>query len=186
VIVTPRSATVADLGVSPSPPRSSGVHVSTLIKAICAQLEPERFGGEMDWNKIELGFSVERAIERAWAERRIDVVRLGEIEKDGIAGSPDGLSVEAGELVIEEIKCTWMSNRDCPEGKKFWHWLAQIKAYCYLADTLRARLHVLFVNGDYAQHREPTYCSWDLHFHQGELDENWMMLRNQKRALDGE
>jgi len=184
VIVTQRAVTVADLGVEPGPPRSAGLHVSSLIKAICFKLEPERFGGEItDWTRIELGFTVEKVIERAWSERRTDVFRPGEIAKDGISGSPDALSFDDDGPVVEEIKCTWMSSRGCPEDRKFWHWLVQIKAYCHLTEATRARLHVVFVNGDYAQHREPTYLCWDLQFSPGEIAENWMMLLNQKRDL---
>ena len=106
-----------------------------LIKAICHALEPERFGGEMDWNRIELGFTIEKVIEAAWAARRVEIIRPGEIEKDGISGSPDGLSFDDAGPVVEEIKCTWMSLRDCPEGKKFWHWIVQMKAYCYLTES---------------------------------------------------
>jgi hypothetical protein len=178
MIVTLRPVSVVDLGVEPGPPRSTGVHVSQLIKAICFALEPERFGGEMDWNRIELGFTIEKVIEQAWAARRVEIIRPGEISKDGISGSPDGLSFDDQGPVVEEIKCTWMSMRECPEGKKFWHWIVQMKAYCYLTESTRARLHTFFVNGDYSQHREPTYKCWDLQFSPGEIDENWAMLRN--------
>jgi hypothetical protein len=183
MIVTPREVTVADLALDPHPPRSTGFHVSALIKAILVGLEPGRFGGEMDWTRIEIGFAVERAIEQAWQARRIDVWRPGEIEKDGIAGSPDGVTFDAEGPVVDEIKCTWMSSKGCPEDKKFWHWLVQIKAYCHLLDTTRARLHVFFVNGDYASHRDPQYRSWDLGFHEGEIAENWSMLVNQAAHL---
>jgi hypothetical protein len=184
MIVVPRPSTVADLGLDPGPPRSTDrIHVSALIKAIMRTLEPDRFSGAIegaDWIRIEIGYALENAIEEAFVRRRIQMVRPGELECEGIVGSPDGLSIEDGEPIIEEIKCTWMSSRGCPEDKKFWHWLVQIKAYCFMAEALRARLHVFFVNGDYRDHREPQFLSWDLTFHQGELAENWMVLVNQK------
>jgi hypothetical protein len=184
MIIVARDVSVADLEVDPGPLRSDTLHVSTLIKAICVGLEPERFGGTDDPSvKFEIGFAVERAIEEAWRLRRIDVLRPGEFTKDGITGSPDGVSFNEGVPVVEEIKCTWMSSRGCPDDRKFWHWFVQIKAYCHLLDTRLACLHVFFVNGDYAQHREPQYLSWDLRFNKGELDENWSMLLNQARAL---
>jgi hypothetical protein len=186
VIITPRAASVADLHSIAGPPRSDGLHVSTVLKSILLALDPERFGGEMDLARIELGFAVERLIERAFAERQQNILRIGELEKDGISGSPDGVSFsEAGddEMIIHEIKCTWMSMTGCPEHKKFWHWLAQIKAYCYLAETHRARLHVFFINGNYKDQRSPQYAEWDLLFHDGELAENWAMLTNAATAL---
>jgi len=184
MIIVARDVSVADLDIDPGPLRSDTLHVSTLIKAICVGLEPERFGGTDDPSvKFEIGFAVERAIEEAWRLRRIEVLRPGEFTKDGVTGSPDGISFDAEGPVIEEIKCTWMSSRGCPDDKKYWHWLVQMKAYCHLIDTLRARLHVFFVNGDYAQHREPQYLSWDFTFTKGELIENWSMLLNQAKAL---
>jgi len=184
MIIVARDVSVADLEIDPGPLRSDTLHVSTLIKAICVGLEPERFGGTDDPSvKFEIGFAVERAIEEAWRLRRIEVLRPGEFTKDGVTGSPDGICFDAEGSVIEEIKCTWMSSRGCPDDKKYWHWLVQMKAYCHLIDTLRARLHVFFVNGDYAQHREPQYLSWDFTFTKGELIENWSMLLNQAKAL---
>jgi hypothetical protein len=76
-----------------------------------------------------------------------------------------------------------MSSRGCPEDKRFWHWLVQIKAYCALVGTTFGRLHVLFVNGNYADEREPQYRSWDLRFTEREVEENWMMLTHQRHAL---
>jgi hypothetical protein len=179
-----RDSGLADLLVEEGPERSGGIHVSTLIRAICQQLEPERFTDDpIDPVHREMGFSVERMIERAWETRRLGIFRPGELEKDGIVGSPDAITVDDHGLIVDEIKCTWMSSRDCPEGKKFWHWLVQIKAYCWLIETYRARLHVFFVNGDYRDQRGPQYQSWDLTFSQGELAETWLMLVNQAKAL---
>jgi hypothetical protein len=88
MIITPRSVTVADLALAPSPPRSEGVHVSTIIRALCKAAEPERFSDEGDpTTRFEIGYTVERAVERAWAERHITVLRPGEFTLDGITGS---------------------------------------------------------------------------------------------------
>lgn len=185
MIVTPRDVSVADLQLVESPPRAPGHHVSSLIRVICRQLEPERFSeGAMNYERIELGFMIEHVIEEAWRQRQVNVMRPGSFTVDGISGAPDGVTFDQDTLVVDEIKCTWMSSRGCPEDKKFLHWIWQIKAYCYMLDTLRARLHVFFVNGDYREHREPQLKSWELQFHRGELEENWAMLVNQARALD--
>lgn len=182
MIIAKRQTTVADLSPVEGPPRSAGHHVSGLLKQILVRLEPDRFGGALDMTRIELGFTVEHLIETSWRARRTDVMRPGEITKDGITGSLDGVSFDEQGPIVEEIKCTWMSSFGCPEDKKFWHWIAQIKAYCHLADTTRARLHVFFVNGDYREHREPQFLSWDLTFSEGEIAENWMMLQRQAEA----
>ena len=184
MIATLRAGTIADLGVAPGPAREAGVHVSTVIKQLCRALDPARFSGEItDWTRIEVGFTVEAWIEQAWQARRAHTFRPGAISKDGIIGSPDAVTFDGDDLIVDEIKCTWMSSKGCPDEKKFWHWLVQIKAYCHLLDTTRARLHAIFMNGDYKDHREPQYLSWDLQFHDGEIAENWAMLVNQATAL---
>lgn len=182
MIITPRPSTLGDLDFGPHPPRSAGIHVSACIKRILVSLEPERFGGPLDMTRVELGFTVERLIEEAWRLRRVNVIRPGEFARDGIAGSPDALSVDDDGIVVEEIKCTWMSSRGCPDDRKFAHWIWQMKAYCTLVETQRARLHAFFVNGDY-KIREPQFLSWDLTFHEGELAENWMMLVKSAEAI---
>jgi hypothetical protein len=182
VIATPREVSVADLQPAGSP-RSPGLHVSQVLKSILVKLEPERFGGEMDWTKIELGFAVEALIEHAFRDRQQDILRLGELWKDEIAGTPDGMSFHDGTLIIHEIKCTWMSSTDCPDHKKFAHWIWQIKSYCHMAETCHARLHVFFVNGNYKDSRSPEYKEWDLLFSPSELEENWMMVLNAARSL---
>jgi hypothetical protein len=187
VTITPRPASVGDL-VGPGPPRSDGLHVSRVIKSLLLAIDPERFSGDMNWEKIEFGFTVEAMIEQAFRDRRQTILRIGELHKDGLAGSPDGVSFDLltpghDTMVIHEFKCTWMSSRGCPEDRKFWHWIVQMKCYCHMAGTPHARLHVFFVNGNYREQRDPQYCEWDLTFTEGELEENWMMIINAAAAL---
>jgi hypothetical protein len=182
MLITPRPSSLSDLDFLPGPPRREGIHVSACIKRVLIALEPERFGGELDMTRVEIGFTIERLIEEAWRLRRTNVTRPGDFERDGIIGSPDALSVDDDGVCVEEIKCTWMSSRGCPDDRRFVHWIWQMKAYCTLVGTQRARLHAFFVNGDYKT-REPQFLSWDLQFHDSELAENWMMLATQAEAL---
>lgn len=182
MIATPRDVSVADLQPA-GPPRSLGLHVSQVLKSILVQLEPDRFGGEMDYTRIELGFAVEALIEHAFRDRQKQINRVGELVKDGIAGTPDGIGFEGDHMIVHEIKCTWMSATGCPDHKKFVHWLWQIKAYCHMAETTHARLHVFFVNGNYKDLRSPQYCEWDLLFSPGELEENWQMILRAAEVL---
>src|SRR5437588_9437146 len=56
-----------------------------------------------------------------------EIVRPGELELDGIVGTPDGLNLSG--MAVEETKATWRSSRRSIETD-YWSWLAQIKAYC--------------------------------------------------------
>lgn len=175
--ILPLPDTIDSLTFEASPERTPGLHLSQILKSICAELDPKRFsGGPLDFNKIETGFTFERVLETAFQSRRENIFRPGEIELDGVLMSPDGLDAsDPAGLVLEEFKCTWMSDREAPHSTKFWHWLAQMKAYCYALGTTRARLRALFVNGNY-KNSGPTYHVWDVRFTETELDENWRMV----------
>ena len=183
MIVLPAGSSVTDLVVEPPPLRSPGIHVSDAIKAICVALEPERFSGGGDEELFQFGYTTERMIELAWQARRRETIRPGEIEKDGIVGSPDAITFDDDGMVVDEIKATWMSSTGCPEDRKFAHWIWQIKAYCHMLQTDRARLHVFFVNGNYRDVRRAQFLSWHLLFDARELEENWRMLCSARDTL---
>jgi hypothetical protein len=180
VIITTCADTIEQLTFDASPPRTAGLHVSTIYRSICEELDPKRFrrDGDMPWNRFEVGFTFERILEIAFASRLPHIFRPGEILCDGILLTPDGVDASGPYLVLEEYKFTWMSSRDAPDSAKFWHWRIQMMAYCYALGILRARLRALFVNGDYKGDRSPEYRVWDFTFEQWELDENWAMLRS--------
>lgn len=168
--------TIDTLTFEASPPRSEGLHLSTVIKSLCVDLDPKRFAqsGDLPWKKFNTGFAFERVLEHAFQARRTGIFRPDEVVKDGIAMSPDGIDPDGWWL--EEFKSTWMSDFDCPEHEKFRHWIWQIKAYALALDMNKARLRVLFINGDYRGGYEPSYKVWELHFTDEELQENWRML----------
>lgn len=189
--------TIEQLVFEASPERTPGLHVSQIIKSICVELDPKRFSQEnerLPWERFETGFTFERVLEMAIQARRANIFRPGEIEKDGIIMSPDGIDLDStaflfntifipgwDDCVLEEYKFTWMSSNEAPTASKFLHWFWQMKAYCYALQTLRARLRVMFVNGDY-RGSGPQYRVWDVLFTEAELIDNWQMLLGQARA----
>jgi len=180
VTVTPLPDSIGIGDLSPSGgPRSAGLHLSAIIKALMKELEPERFGKPLDALRAETGFAFERALEAGFKTKFPAIYRPMELQCDGVAMSPDGLDASDG--VLEEFKCTWMSSRDCPLDKRFVHWLWQIKGYLHALGTNRARLRVFFVNGDYKQ-SGPQLLTYQLDFDDRELAENWAMLVNYAKA----
>lgn len=121
----------------------------------------------------------------------------GEIVKDGIAGSLDGLSealptgqiltgmkfAQRRELTVEEFKLTYKSYRN-REILKETLWIWQLMAYCVLARTRWARLHVLWVNGDYSfkETGGPKYFRYLIQFEEFELRRFWeqVMLKGKE------
>jgi len=176
VIVTPCADTIDQLVFDASPPRSPGLHLSTVIKSICHEIDPRRFPltapGDLPWTRFEVGFTFERVLEHAFASHLPNIFRPGEITLDGIAMSPDGIDPDG--WILEEYKSTWMTSHDVPEGAKCWHWKVQMMAYSYALGTTLARLRVLFINGN--GDKNPTYKVWELAFTESELHSNWQMI----------
>lgn len=170
--------TLSDLIVKEPSTRSPGLHLSTIIQDILRDLDPRRYGGDFDWNRVESGTTFERVLERELMARNPNLVRPGEFHLNGIACSPDGW--DPIDRVVEEYKWTWKSSRYPITDDRFWPWAVQIKGYCHVVGTTRARLRVFFVNGDYSNFT-PELRSWLLTFTEQELRDNWLMVLNHAR-----
>lgn len=179
-------STIADAAHADQPPRSKGLHLSEIIKDICQQLQPKRFA-DKDKPPLEWwtpGTIWEVALERSAKELFLkggvsEIVRPGEVIMDGIACSPDAIDIRQWEL--HEFKFTWMSSREAPEHKKFWHWMVQIRAYCYALQVKTAILHAFFVMGDY-RGSGPQALAWRIEFTDLELRETWEMIVNHAKS----
>lgn len=168
--------------------RSTGLHQSQIIKSLCTDLEPERFDPSkpMDMTRVETGFAFEHILERGLAARHPGLIRPGEVECDGISGSPDGLDIAVDPWLLYEFKATWMSIGDGIQAQKFRHWIWQIKGYLYMLKLRHARLIALFVRGHYKWEDAkvdgvvlpsgPLLLQWDFEFTENELVMNWGML----------
>jgi hypothetical protein len=175
--ITRLTDTLDQLVMEASPPRSPGLHLSTIIRSIMQSLEPSKYkDGPIDPLYTDPGFTWERVLECAWASRRADVFRPGEFELDGIAVSPDYIEFDSdGESVLLESKMTEMSMIDCPTDPKFRKWLWQIAAYCHVLGITKSRLHVLWLRGDYRKVRR-AYTVDEIVWTREELEQTWGML----------
>lgn len=156
-------------------------HVTGLIKGLGTALKikpfvekegpsPLELAGN---NYSELGFIFETLLEQSWKERL--GIRPGEIECEGVVGSPDGLSVSPYGPCIEEYKCTWSSSKKQPHEE--WRYMMQVKAYCYMTGVKTVLFRILYINGDYKPPM-PQYKTYLYEFDQEEIDTAWSMLRN--------
>lgn len=162
--------------------RSAGLHASDIYNALYKKLDPARYDKKdedgnatpFDLTKMEMGTSFEQVLEIALAARLLGE-RPGEFTSpEGVIYSPDYLFYE-DETVLGEFKCSWYSTRDAPHGPKFLKWLTQIRIYSYWLKVRKARLYVLFVNGNYKP-PSPVLKCWELLFTQRELDDEHAML----------
>ena len=109
-----------------------------------------------------------------------NVVRPGEITCEGIIGSPDG--VDCDDPAIVEYKATWKSSRKpIFEIAPWYKW--QVLAYAYMLGITRARLYILYVNGNYAP-LMPQVRAWEYQFSDGEVRENWNMIKRNAEDMN--
>jgi len=156
--------------------RTAGVHVSQIIRHIVTTvgLQKENDFTERDLDDFAL-------VGRLWEQMLADAYytkpryeRVGEIEVDGILGSPDAFDWES--FGIAEMKVTWVSSRRFEEKVKFRIYRWQVAAYCHMMGTCRAVITVLHLNGDYSPPK-PCAKEYVIVFSPGEVRENWQMLK---------
>jgi len=162
--------------------RSAGIHVSQVIRhiALTAGLRKDSGFSEDDLNQFAMiGRLWERVLADAYYTKpRYE--RIGEIELEGIIGSPDAVDTE--EWAIEEMKVCWMSAKNFTERPKFREYLWQGKAYCQMSGMCRCRFTVLHIRGDYTT-GVPIPMEYSCLFTPGELKDNWQMIRNGAKEL---
>ena len=176
--------------------RSAGVHLSGVLKVMAVEFNLLKDIPEEDF---EEKLPLRMALGQSWEYFAAGLYPLmdyqpGQVERDGIFGSPDGAWMEVPEnkkgqrLGVrsyqgpEEFKRTRKSCRDFDlfaNKNKLWIW--QIMGYCCMDKRRpkRARLHPLFVEGDYVRGQygfEERYWRYIVEFDQPELDKFWAMV----------
>jgi hypothetical protein len=162
--------------------RSGGMHVSDIVRDLCARLEPKRFPAQIRVEgappmpqrtnpRWELGMAFEDQLGERLADRHCRLYsdtafRPGEITVDDITGTPDWIEPCARILdedtktffdgpAVVEAKCTWLTSRHEIEGGKFTYWIWQGKSYCYMHQVPTLRIFPLHIMGDYLFEKSP-------------------------------
>lgn len=177
-------------------PRSLGLHLTDVIKSIEKEMgwNYQGKGFKDQWLTMDLGFVWEEVLSKAWSSRHHAlspfhemIFRPGEVEKDGIVGSPDsigpmiGLIKSDGTVMVEpspkpilyEYKLTWKSIKNSLLDN--WYYATQAKAYCAMTSLTSCFWHVCYLMGDY-KGSGPLYRQCYVEFTQAELDANWDMI----------
>ena len=125
--------------------RSSGVHVSQIIRLIAVKMGFLKDGDDEEIDmasglpvdallRISLGMAWEE-----WLAPRLAILyresgqgdflyHPGEFSQDGIAGSPDALTfLPDGRVRLHEFKATWKSTKRILNFDHEWYWLSQVK-----------------------------------------------------------
>lgn len=189
----------------PQTRRTPGVHLSGIIKAVMKSLGRLKEWQDLEEDEMPLNVAMGVMWEQ-WCMGLPDMVDVewqpGEIEKDGVYMSPDGLAwstlkrqistyrpgvdkpedwihryreEEVEVLELQECKATWKSEREYEKDiTKHTSWMWQLAGYLcgFGVDPAVARLHVLWVNGMYKPPR-PRYMRYRIGFEQAELEQFW-------------
>lgn len=200
-------------------PRTPGTHVSEVLREIATGvgLLKKDDSDELDWTlaryRMMYGENVVKlfpncmyrvAMGLAWEEwlgrHRPDLGfhTIGELERDRILGTLDGLQFDDRGGIVHEVKLTWKSSRSDRETaqQRFateWLWPAQVKDYCWLASTnprpgngsviTRGMLHVMWVNGNY-KGSGPEYRQYLLEFQEIEIVTAWRQTVQVARTME--
>lgn len=159
--------------------RSGGVHLSEVVRDLEETLYPGRYAGTSGWNlnaAAQVGVFWEVVL--SWAYREMFANDIGEVELDGIIGTPDGVDGDDEGLYIEEYKCTWKSSKNNPID--IFHYRLQGLGYCRMLELDRIIFRILHLMGDYAG-SGPVYNVWDIRWSREEIEENWESLLNHAR-----
>jgi len=158
------------------------LHLSTIY----TDIEKKLFGGPRITDNplwAQIGFLYERVLADCFQEKYPNIFRPGEVELDGITGSPDGIDLDCDPMYLEEYKCTWLSSKNTIQD--MWKWKVQTMGYCKMLGLRDCRFRVLHMNGDYGRKTEygPQYKSYIVNYAQSEIDENWDMILNHAKAM---
>lgn len=166
------------------------VHLSSILRFMESSMQDRQTAADGNPMWAAFGFMFERWIEKALVEyygfQRALRIEQGEQLCDNVLLTGDALNLADG--VYEEYKVRWRSARkfmDAGEWERwFWKELRQVMANCYVYGTLKARLIVFFVCGDWKPPQPwPPVCR-ELTFTQAELDHNWQVLQGNRRAME--
>jgi len=182
----------------PTHKRSAGLHLTDILRQIAIQtgmLTDEEQADLMPL-RMFLGMAWEQMCVRLYPEIWW---QPGEVERDGVVGSPDGYSCtfqtdDDNEGVIEEWKYTAKSMR-IKGGSAGSHkdvttetlWMWQVMGYCAMhpcRPTL-ARMHVCWTNGDYTYPLTPRYIRYLVRLEESEIENVWKMVVSNRHLVAG-
>ena len=190
--MAPKLVTDKMLDLFPQQGRLPGRHVSSAIFRVMSRIHPDRFDGSpINQIRANLGNALEHAIIEAMAREHPErYVRPGQIEFDGVLGTPDLWDIGDPDYpdnsATVEIKLTWASSRRATDIEDPWfirYWW-QIKAYAFMAGMLRGRLIIYFVVGDWRE-GPPVGMMWEDEWTEEELAETFDMIKANAVHEDG-
>lgn len=179
-------------------PRSSDTtHLTSIIRSLQEKLHIAKTAPGWEMNVCaDIGFLWEDALSMAYRDKRVigyvpgdgvvgDVYRPGEIIKDGITLSPDGMGPDPKDKVAyadHEYKCTWRSSLKFPEDDFYWD--TQFKCYTLAMETSVCVVHVMYLMGNY-RGSGPRHVVYRIEYTDAEMQKAWDMVCRHRDEMGG-
>ena len=187
------------------PDRSPGIHASDLLRKAAEEmgkLDPEEERDEKMPLRMAIGIMVEEFVASFYPTMNY---QPGELEWNGIYGSPDGITSGMSypgarskySTLVEEVKATYKSCRLKGGDEKThrditreWLYTQQVMSYINMysemmdVDPLEClgRFHIFYIAGAYTYPLEPRYFRYVVQFEEQELKGNRdVLLRYRER-----
>lgn len=180
IVLTPEQMANRTVRPRPEQPRSPGVHVQAINKAL--GVAAGKLSNDSDDDYPFEKFSAEcyplmPALGVAWEELRAslypeDVLlwQPGELERDGIFGTHDGL------WISDEITAVWECKQTTKKAQPIeglWMYLKQGASYCAMSGLRHVLYDVCFLLGDYTRPYQPIGVTTLVEFTEKECESWW-------------
>lgn len=197
IVITPRMMRERTFRTPPERPRSPGVHVQSVNRALgiaAGRLSDsdddsfpfERMTDEVYPLMMALGVGWEELRASMYPEERL-IWQPGELERDGIYGTPDGLILNQQPLVggcydvgwdpyePEDWECK-QTTKKVQSIKECWLYLKQGLSYYAMGGPRRTRYEICWVLGDYSKPYQPIATSTLVEFTEQEREAWWKIV----------
>ncbi len=182
IVVTPEQMSNRTRRDWPSVPRSPGVHVQAVNKALGVAAGKLSDGDAGDFPFVRFSdtvYPLMPALGVAWEELRASmyaehelVWQPYELERDGIYGTPDGLMFDPER--IWECKQT---TKRVQSIATCWMYLKQALSYCAMSGLKVVQFDVCWVLGDYSRPYQPQGTETLIEFTEQEIETWWKIVK---------
>lgn len=182
IVLTPELMSNRTYRAQPMLARSKGMHVQAInqVLGVAAGKLDDSDADDFPFVRFsDTVYPLMPALGVAWEEFRAShypedrlIWQPGELERDGIFGTPDGLLMDPD--TIWECKQT---TKKAQGIGGLWMYLKQGLVYCAMSGLKRVQYDICFVLGDYTRPYQPQAWEMVVEFTEGEIEAWWAIIR---------
>ena len=197
IILTPQQMANRTVRPKPDLPRSPGVHVQAINKAlgVAAGKLSDADGDDYPFERFsDSVYPLMPALGVAWEELRAStypedelIWQPGELERDGIYGTHDGLWLgQDGAAVVTAIWECKQTTKKFQSIGDLWMYTKQGLSYCAMSGLSHVLYDICFLLGDYTRPYQPIGITTLVEFTEKEQESWWGVILKNKNAAKAE